>query len=272
MKYGFDRVTRKSRTELDKMRAAGRLTGEILRDLRKMVAPGVTTLDLDRFAEQRAKDAGAIPAFKGVPSPHGGPYKHTICASINEQVVHGIPSNRELKEGDVVGIDFGVVLNGYVGDSAFTIPVGQIPDHVKQLLKATEGSLHAAIDKMRAGNTLNDVGGAVEDFVRPYGFGIVREYCGHGVGRRMHEPPQVPNYRSSGRHAHMVLREGLVLAIEPMINLGTHETKTAEDGWTVITADKKYSAHFEHTIAVTEEGPEILTYVEGEPLLTTAAL
>lgn len=272
MKFGYDRVTRKSKTELEKMRAAGRLTGEILRDLRRMVRPGVTTLELDRFAEERTRSAGAIPAFKGVPNPIGGPYRHTICASINHEVVHGIPSERTLEEGDIVGIDFGLVLGGYVGDSAFTVPVGEVSEEVKRLLKATEGSLHAAIEKMRPGNVLNDVGGAVEDFVAPYGFGIVREYCGHGVGRRMHEPPQVPNYRSRGRHSNLVLREGLVIAIEPMINLGTHDTAVAEDGWTVVTADGRFSAHFEHTVAVTEDGPEILTYVEGEPLLTTEAL
>jgi len=197
----------------------------------------------------------------------------TICASVNDEVVHGIPTNaRKLREGDIISIDCGAILDGWHGDSAVTVPVGEIPEDVKRLLKATEGALHAAIDKMRPGNVLNDVGGAVEDFVTPYGFGIVREYCGHGIGRRMHEPPQVPNYRSRGRHANLVLKEGLVIAIEPMINLGTHETETAGDGWTVVTADGKYSAHFEHTIAVTEDGPQILTYVEGEPLLTTDAL
>jgi methionyl aminopeptidase len=253
------------------MRAAGRLTGEILRDMRRMVEPGITTLDLDRFAEERTRAAGATPAFKGVPGM-GGPYRHTICASINEQVVHGIPSNRKLKEGDVVGIDFGLILDGYVGDSAVTVPVGKISEEVKRLLRATEESLYAAIDKMRPGNRLNDVGGAVQDYVEPLGFSVVREFCGHGIGRRMHEPPQVPNYRSRGRDANLILREGLVLAVEPMVNLGRADVEVEEDGWTVVTVDGKPSAHFEHTIAVTEAGPEVLTLVDGAERLTTTDL
>src|SRR5262245_23222381 len=195
MKLGRDRITRKSAGELDKMRRVGRLVGEILRDMRKMVAPGVTTLDLDRYAEEKTRAAGGIPAFIGVPGLRN-PYRHSICASINEEVVHGIPSNRKLKEGDVIGIDFGIVLDGYVGDSAVTVPVGEIGDEVKRLLKATEESLWKAVDAMRAGNRLNDVGGAVADHVEPLGYSVVREFCGHGIGRRMHEPPQVPNYRT----------------------------------------------------------------------------
>lgn len=271
MKLGHDRITRKSAAELDKMRVAGRLTGEILRDMRKMVAPGLTTLDLDAFAEQRVREVGATPAFKGVPGL-GGPYRHTICASINEQVVHGIPSKRKLKEGDVVSIDFGLVYDGYVGDSAVTVPVGEVSEATKGLLKATEASLFAAIDKMRVGNKLNDVSGAVQDTVEPLGYGVVRDFCGHGIGRRMHEPPQVLNYRNRSRDANLVLQKGLVLAIEPMVNLGGAAVKMEEDGWTVVTIDGKVSAHFEHTIAVTDDGPVVLTLVDGEPRLTTDSL
>lgn len=271
MKFGRERITRKSAGELDKMRRVGRLVGEILRDLRGMVAPGVTTLELDRFAETRTRDAGGIPAFIGVPGPRGA-YRHTICASVNEEVVHGIPSDRVLNEGDVVGIDFGIILDGYVGDSAFTVPVGVVPDSVRALLKATEESLWAAIDAMRPGNRLNDVGGAVADYVEPKGYSVVREFCGHGIGRRMHEPPQVPNYRTRGGDGNLILREGLVLAVEPMVNLGTSEVSVLKDGWTVVTADGRPSAHFEHTIAVTENGPEVLTYLSDEPKFTTASL
>jgi methionyl aminopeptidase len=271
MKFARDRITRKSAGELDKMRRVGRLVGEILRDMRQMVEPGMTTLDLDRFAEERTRAAGGIPAFIGVPGPRGA-YKHTICASVNEEVVHGIPSNRRLEAGDIIGIDFGIVLDGYVGDSAVTVPVGEVPDSVKQLLKATEESLWAAIEAMRPGNRLNDVGGAVADYVEPKGYTVVREFCGHGIGRRMHEPPQVPNYRTRGGDGNLILREGLVLAVEPMVNLGGSDVAVLKDGWTVVTADGRPSAHFEHTIAVTENGPEVLTYLEDEPKLTTATL
>jgi methionyl aminopeptidase len=271
MHWGRDRVTRKSASELAKMRVSGRLTGEILREMRALVEPGITTLDLDAYAERRVREVGAIPAFKGVPGL-GGPYRHTICASVNEQIVHGIPGKRKLKAGDVISIDFGLIYDGYVGDSAFTIPVGSVPDRVKLLLKATEESLWAAIDKMRPGNKLNDVGGAVQDYVEPLGYTVVRDFCGHGIGRRMHEPPQIPNYRNRGRDANLVLREGHVFALEPMVNLGRHDVKWEDDGWTVVTADGKVSAHFEHTVAVTDDGPEVLTQVEGEPTLTTATL
>ena len=271
MKLGRDRITRKSAGELDKMRRVGRLVGEILRDMRKMVAPGVTTLDLDRYAEKMTREAGGIPAFIGVPGMRNA-YRHTICASINEEVVHGIPSDRKLVEGDIVGIDFGIILDGYVGDSAFTVPVGTIADDVKALLKATEESLWAAVDAMKPGNRLNDVGGAVAEYVEPKGYAVVREFCGHGIGRRMHEPPQVPNYRTRGGDGNLILREGLVLAVEPMVNLGTSEVSMLDDGWTVVTNDGKPSAHFEHTIAVTENGPEVLTYLPELEKFSTATL
>jgi methionyl aminopeptidase len=265
-----EHIVRKSPSEIEKMRAAGRLTGEILRELRKMVEPGITTIELDRFAEERVRAVGARPAFIGVPGPRG-PYRHTLCTSVNEEVVHGIPSERKLREGDVVGIDFGLILDGYVGDSAVTVPVGEISAALKQLLKATEASLFAAIEQMRPGRRLDDVGGAVQDTVEPLGYSVVREFCGHGIGRKMHERPQVLNYRSKSRDAGLVLKEGIVLAIEPMVNLGAHEVETAADGWTVVTKDRKPSAHFEHTVAVTEQGPEVLTLVDDEPM-TTAIL
>ncbi|MCC6742458.1 MAG: type I methionyl aminopeptidase [Acidobacteria bacterium] len=271
MRIRRDRITRKSAVELDKMRRVGQLVGEILRDVRQMVGPGVTTLDLDRVAEEKTRAAGGIPAFIGVPGLRS-PYRHSLCTSINEEVVHGIPSSRKLVDGDVVGIDFGIVLDGYVGDSAVTVPVGEISDDVKKLLKATEESLFRAIDQMRPGNRLNDVGGAVEDYVEALGYTVVREFCGHGIGRKMHEPPQVPNYRSRGGDSNLILREGLVLAIEPMVNLGGAEVLTRSDGWTVATVDGRPSAHFEHTIAVTENGPEVLTLVDQTNYLTTAGL
>lgn len=271
MKFGRERITRKSAVELEKMRRVGRLVGEILRDLRAMVAPGVSTLDLDRYAEEKTRAGGGIPAFIGVPGVRG-PYKHTICASVNDEVVHGIPSERKLNEGDIIGIDFGIILDGFVGDSAFTVPVGEIAEPVRELLKATEASLWAAVEAMRPGNRLNDVGGAVADYVEPRGYSIVREFCGHGIGRRMHEPPQVPNYRTRGGDGNLILREGLVLAVEPMVNLGGSDVTVLKDGWTVVTADGRPSAHFEHTIAITENGPEVLTWLESEPKFSTAAL
>lgn len=271
MRLRRDRIIRKSSAELAKMRVVGQLVGSILRDLRSMAAPGVTTRDLDAYAEEKTRAAGGVPAFIGVPGPRGS-YRHTLCTSINDEVVHGIPSNRKLKAGDIVGVDFGIILDGYVGDSAVTIPVGEVAPEVKALLKATEQSLFAAIDKMRPGNRLNDVGGAVEDLVIPLGYSVVKEFCGHGIGRRMHEPPQVPNYRVKGGDGNHILKEGLVLAIEPMVNLGRPEVQILSDGWTVVTIDGKPSAHFEHTIAVTENGPEILTLLPDAPRFTTESL
>ena len=238
------------------MRQAGLIVAAVLKELAAMVEPGITTRDLDRVAEQRIRAAGAVPTFKGY---YG--YPASICTSINEEVVHGIPGNKRLREGDIIGIDCGATYQGYVGDSAVTVPVGKTDEKVLRLLEATRQSLFAAIDKCRVGNRLGDVGNAVQAYVEPLGYSVVRNYCGHGVGRAMHEEPQVPNYGQPGKGK--PLQEGLVIAIEPMVNLGKHDVKVLSDGWTVVTLDGKPSAHFEHTVAITANGPQILTFAEA---------
>ena len=248
-----------SNKELEKMRAAGQLVGRVLQELRRMVEPGVTTLDVDRAAERMIRDAGALPTFKGY---HGFPY--SICASVNEQVVHGFPSDYALKEGDIFSIDVGATLHGFVGDTATTVPVGQVSPELLQLIRVTEECLERAIEQCREGLRLGDIGWAVQSHAEAHGYGVVREYVGHGIGRRMHEDPQIPNYGAPGKGAK--IKRGYVFAVEPMINLGTHQTKVLKDGWTVVTLDGRSSAHCEHTIAVTENGPEVFTrVVEAEP-------
>jgi methionyl aminopeptidase len=235
------------------MREAGRLVGEVLTELSAMVVPGVTTADLDEAAERRIRAAGAIPAFKGY---HG--YPATICASVNEEVIHGIPSGRRvLNEGDVISIDVGASLEGYYGDSAITLPVGQVSEPAAQLLRVTEEALYKAIERVKVGGRVSDIGHAVQHHVEAYGFSVVREFVGHGIGQRMHEEPQVPNYGEPGRGPR--LAEGMVLAIEPMVNAGKPAVKVLADGWTAVTRDGSLSAHFEHTVAVTADGPRILT-------------
>jgi len=243
----------RSAAELEQMRDAGRLVGEVLTELASRIAPGVTTADLDAMAEERIAKAGATPAFKGY---HG--YPATICASINEEVIHGIPSGRRvLNEGDILSIDVGVSLNGYFGDSAITVPVGQVSEQAAALLRATEESLYKAIERVRPGGRISDIGHAVQKHVEAHGFSVVREFVGHGIGQRMHEEPQVPNYGEPGRGPR--LAEGMVLAIEPMVNAGKPAVKVLADGWTAVTKDSSLSAHFEHTVAVTADGPWILT-------------
>jgi methionyl aminopeptidase len=249
-------IIRKSKSEIEKMRASGLIVAQVLERLQGMVEPGITTRDLDHEAERMIVSAGAYPTFKGY---HG--YPSSICASINDEVVHGIPSKRKLQEGDIVGIDCGATYMGYVGDAAVTVPVGKVNEPVRRLLEATQRSLYRAIEKCRVGNRLGDVCHAVQSYVEPLGYSVVKNYCGHGVGRAMHEEPQVPNYGKPGTGP--VLREGLVIAIEPMINLGHEDVKVLSDGWTVITLDGQPSAHFEHTVAITEEGPQILTVLEN---------
>ena len=249
-------IIRKSKLEIERMRAAGQIVARVLKRLSEMVKPGLTTIELDREAERMIVEAGAHPTFKGY---HG--YPRSICASINDEVVHGIPSKRKLREGDIIGIDCGATYMGYVGDAAVTLPVGNVSEQVKQLLEATRKSLYRAIEKCRVGNRLGDVCYAVQACVEPLGYSIVKNYCGHGVGRAMHEEPQVPNYGKPGTGP--VLREGLVIAIEPMINLGHEDVKVLSDGWTVITMDGQPSAHFEHTVAITSEGPQILTLLDN---------
>jgi methionyl aminopeptidase len=243
----------RSSAELERMRTAGRLVGEVLTELAAHVAPGVTTADLDALAEKRIARAGATPAFKGY---HG--YPATICASINEEVIHGIPSGRRvLNEGDVISIDVGASLDGYFGDSAITVAVGHVSEEAATLLRVTDEALYKAIECVRPGGRISDIGHAVQQHVEAYGFSVVREFVGHGIGQRMHEEPQVPNYGEPGRGPR--LAEGMVIAIEPMVNAGRPGVKVLADGWTAVTRDGGLSAHFEHTVAVTADGPWILT-------------
>jgi len=255
----------KSRREIEKMRAAGQLVGRVLQELRRMTEPGLTTLELDRAAEKMIRDAGAQPTFKGY---QGFPF--SICASVNEQVVHGFPSNYKLKEGDIFSIDCGATLEGFVGDTATTVPVGKISEELQQLIRVTEESLELAIAQCLEGKHLGDIGWAVQHHAESNGYTVVREYVGHGIGRRMHEDPQIPNYGAPGKG--VKIRNGYVFAVEPMVNIGSHRTKVLADGWTVVTLDGKPSAHVEHTIAITEDGPQVLTRVAEaearEPLLS----
>jgi len=248
-------VIRKSRSEIEKMRRSGLIVAGTLSKLRQMVAPGITTRELDVVAESTIRAAGAIPTFKGYRG-----FPASICASINDEVVHGIPSDRRLKEGDIIKLDCGATLDGYVGDAAISVAVGEVSPEVVRLLEVTRESLLKAIEKMVAGNRLYDVSYAVQQHVEERGFSIVRDFCGHGIGQRMHEDPQVPNYGRPGTGP--VLKEGWVLAIEPMVNEGSFEVRVLSDGWTVKTRDGKASSHFEHTIAVTEDGPRVLTAAE----------
>jgi methionyl aminopeptidase len=245
----------KSKKELEKMRAAGQLVGGVLQELRGMVEPGISTIEIDRAAEKMIRDAGALPTFKGY---RGFPY--SICASVNEQVVHGFPSNYKLKEGDIFSIDCGATLEGFVGDTATTVPVGLVDGEWLKLISVTEECLERAIEQCWPGKHLGDIGWAVQQLAEEQGYGVVRDYVGHGIGRRMHEDPQIPNYGKPGHGPR--IKAGYVFAIEPMVNLGTHFTKVLADGWTVVTLDGKPSAHVEHTVAITEEGPEVLTRVQ----------
>jgi methionyl aminopeptidase len=246
-------ITCRSAAELERMRAAGRLVGEVLTALAAAVEPGVSTQDLDAIAERMIVDAGATPAFKGY---HG--YPATICASVNDEVIHGIPSGqRMLQQGDVISIDVGASLEGYFGDSAVTLPVGRVEEEAARLLRVTEESLYEAIEQARPGKRVSDIGHAVQKHVEAQGFSIVREFVGHGIGQQMHEEPQIPNYGDPGRGPR--LSEGMVLAIEPMVNAGKPAVKVLSDGWTAVTRDHSLSAHFEHTVAVMADGPWILT-------------
>jgi methionyl aminopeptidase len=243
----------KSPGEIDKMRRAGHIVRQVLDEMRAMVKPGITTMDLERTAEKLIREFGAKPAFKGYYD-----YPCVLCTSVNDEIVHGIPSeNRTLKEGDLVSIDCGVVLEGYYGDSAVTVPVGAVTQDAKKLLDVTEQSLYKGIDAAVVGATVGDVGAAVQQFVESNGFSVVREFVGHGIGTRLHEDPQVPNYGTKGHGPK--LREGMVIAIEPMVNAGKSGARLLEDKWTAVTEDGSFSAHFEHCVAVTNDGPVILT-------------
>ncbi len=250
-------ITLKSERELDLMRRAGQIVAQILDELGEMVKPGVSTFELDRFSEQRCKDLKVKPAFKGYQK-----FPACLCVSINHEVVHGIPSpKRVLKDGDIIGLDFGVIHEGWFGDSARTFAVGKIRPEAKNLIQATEKGLHLGIEQCKSGNRLFDIGHAIQNYVEPLGFSVVREFVGHGIGRALHEDPQVPNYGPKGKG--IPLKVGMVLAIEPMINIGGPEVKVLSDGWTAVTQDQSLSAHFEHTVAITPDGPEILTVSKG---------
>ncbi len=242
----------KSEAEIAIMRRAGSLVWHVIDRIGQAVRPGVTTRELDAIAENTIRAAGAEPSFKGY---HG--YPASICASVNEQVIHGIPGERRLAEGDIIGIDVGAVLNGYHGDSARTFAVGAVSPEASRLLKVTEESLAAGIEAARAGNALGDIGHAVQSHAESHGFSVVRDFVGHGIGRRMHEGPAIPNYGREGMGRR--LRAGMVLAIEPMINAGGYEVEVLSDNWTAVTRDGSLSAHFEHTVAITEDGPVVLT-------------
>ena len=253
-------IVRKNQAELEKMRAAGLLVYKVLSILREMVAEGVSTYDLEEAAEKIILEGGARPAFKGYPNPSAGTkFPYVLCVSVNDEIVHGMPSQKKiLKKGDIVSIDTGVQLNGYYGDSAITVPVGEISGEAQRLIDVTRESLELAIEKVRPGNRLFDICGTVERHVTANGFTIVREFVGHGIGTQMHEEPQVPNYVDR-RNENPRLKEGMVLAIEPMVNAGAAGSRVKPDKWTAVTEDGKYSAHFEHTVAVTADGPWVLT-------------
>lgn len=253
-------IIRKSPSELEKMRAAGMLVWQVLEEIKKLVKPGVSTLELEKAAEAMVADAGARSAFKGYYVPAAGKrFPCVLCTSINEEVVHGVPSaKRVLKEGDIVKVDIGVQLDGYYGDSATTIPVGKIAPETERLLQVTRNSLELAIQQMVAGRRLFDVAGAVQEHVESHGFSVVREFVGHGIGSKLHEDPHVPNYIDP-KISNPRLREGIVLAIEPMVSAGGPETRVLDDRWTAVTADGSNAAHFEHCVAVTSNGPWVLT-------------
>jgi methionyl aminopeptidase len=246
----------KSHAEIDTMRKPARVVAEVLAALRDMVRPGVTTADLDRVAERMIAKAGARSAFKNY-RVGGAVFPAVLCVSVNEEVVHGIPSGRALREGDIVSLDFGVEVDGYYGDAAITVAVGKVDEESARLIETTERSLYAGIENLRPGMRLGDVGAAVQRVAEDEGFSVVRDFVGHGIGRALHEEPQVPNFGTPGRGR--ALKPGMVIAIEPMVNLGGPGVRVLDDGWTAVTADGRRSAHFEHTVAVTRNGPEILT-------------
>jgi methionyl aminopeptidase len=249
-------VILKSSWEIDLIRKSGRIVAEALARLTKLVEPGITTLDLDRLAEEYILKRGAKPAFKGYRG-----YPSSLCASVNEQVVHALPSERKLKEGDIISLDLGSIVDGYYGDAAVTVPVGQVSDEAKRLIDVTQESLRRAIDAVHPGGRLSDISHAVQAAVEAEGFSVVRLFVGHGIGRSLHEEPQIPNFGPPGHGP--VLKTGMVLAIEPMVNAGSPDVMILEDRWTAVTCDGSLSAHFEHTVALTENGTEVLTSLDG---------
>jgi methionyl aminopeptidase len=253
-------ITLKTKEEIEKMRAAGRIVAATLKEVSASIIPGkTTTLELDALAETIIKGHGAIPSFKGYKG-----YPNATCIAVNEEVVHGIPGPRVLKEGDIVGIDLGAVLDGWHADAAITVPVGRVSELAHRLLETARNALFAGIWKARPGNHLTDISNAIQEYVESRGFSVVRDLVGHGIGRSMHEDPQVPNFGRPGRGP--VLEVGMTLAIEPMVNVGSYQVETLKDGWTIVTKDRSLSAHFEHTVAITETGPDVLTLLPGETI------
>ncbi|NOY85561.1 Methionine aminopeptidase [hydrothermal vent metagenome] len=244
----------KSKAEVEKIAKASRIVASTLQALKAYVSPGMTTLMLDTFAEKRIIEAGGIPAFKGYRN-----FPATLCVSVNEEVVHGIPSDKVLKDGDIVGMDLGVIVDGFYGDAAITVPIGEVDDEILRLLDVTEKSLYAGISQGLPGGRLSDISHAVQSTVEPQGYSIVTDFVGHGIGRSLHEEPQIPNFGPKGKGPR--LKEGMVLAIEPMVNVGKPEVEVLGDGWTAVSSDRSLSAHFEHTVAITKDGPVILTQV-----------
>jgi methionyl aminopeptidase len=250
-------IVLRSRQEIELIRASCQIVAEVLQRLVEVVAPGISTAELDALAEKWTREKGAVPAFKGY-NVGGRVYPSSLCVSINEEVVHGMPSpKRILKEGDIVGLDYGAVYKGYYGDSAVTVAVGQVSENAERLMRVTRESLYCGIENMRVGNRIRDISAAIQQHAESHGYGVVRDFVGHGIGQRLHEEPQVPNYVGTGQNPR--LKEGMVLAIEPMICEGTHEVEVLQDGWTAVTRDRRLAAHFEHSVAVTANGPEILT-------------
>lgn len=253
-------ITLKTREEIEKMRAAGRVVAVTLSQVSASITPGkTTTQDLDTLAESLIRQHGAVPSFKGYKG-----YPKSTCIAVNDEVVHGIPSSRVLSEGDIVGIDLGAILHGWHADAAITVPVGRVSKKAKQLLETARNALYAGIRQARPGNHLTDISYAIQEYVESHGFSVVRDLVGHGIGRDMHEEPQVPNFGRPGRGPR--LEVGMTLAIEPMVNVGGFQVETQKDGWTIVTKDGSLSAHFEHTVAITETGPDVLTLLPGESI------
>ncbi len=242
----------KSRAELETMRQASRIVARVLAELEPLVRPGIRTRDLDLYAEKRARELGAVPAFKGYRG-----YPASVCVSVNEEIIHGIPSGRIIQDGDLVSLDFGVLYEGFFGDAAISVPAGDVGSEARKLAEAAETAFFAGLDKVKAGNRVSDISAAIQESVEKAGFSVIRQFVGHGIGRSLHEEPQVPNFGNSGRGPK--LKPGMTLAIEPMIAFGNWEAEVLEDGWTAVTKDRSLAAHFEHTVALTEEGAEILT-------------
>lgn len=250
-------IVYKSKAEIEKIRASSRLVAETLQRLSEAIQPGRTTIELDRLAESCVTKHGAVAAFKGYRG-----FPASVCVSINEEVVHGIPSSsRRLEEGDIVSLDFGVLKDGYYGDGALTVPVGEVSDEAQRLLRIARESLYIGIAQAKEGAHLGDISHAIQQHAEGAGYFVVRAFVGHGIGAHLHEAPQVPNFGPPGQGP--TLRPGMVLAIEPMVNAGTHDVRTLDDKWTVVTADRSLSAHFEHTVAITNNGTEILTQMDG---------